>query len=52
MTTRLSLSGEDRARRVLAAGVPADMHDGEIEVSLYDQIWQAGTVLSLYCCVQ
>lgn len=38
------LSGED-ARRVLAAGVPADMHDGEIEVSLYDQIWQAGVVL-------
>ncbi len=38
------LSGED-ARRVLAAGVPADMHDGEIEVSLYDQIWQAGAIL-------
>lgn len=38
------LSGED-ACRVLAAGVPADMHDGEIEVSLYDQIWQAGVVL-------
>ncbi len=38
------LSGED-ARRVLAAGVPADMNDGEIEVSLYDQIWQAGAVL-------
>ena len=38
------LSG-DEARRVLAAGVPADMRDGEIEVSLYDQIWQAGTVL-------
>ena len=38
------LSGEE-ARRVLAAGVPADMRDGEIEVSLYDQIWQAGTVL-------
>ena len=41
---KVKLSGED-ARRVLAAGVPADMHDGEIEVSLYDQIWQAGTVL-------
>lgn len=41
---KTKLSGED-ARRVLAAGVPADMHDGEIEVSLYDQIWQAGTVL-------
>lgn len=38
------LSGEE-ARRVLAAGVPADMHNGEIEVSLYDQIWQAGVVL-------
>ena len=38
------LSGE-KARAVLAAGVPADMKDGEIEVSLYDQIWQAGTVL-------
>ncbi len=41
---KTKLSGED-ARRVLAAGVPADMKDGEIEVSLYDQIWQAGTVL-------
>ena len=38
------LSGE-QARAVLAAGVPADMENGEIEVSLYDQIWQAGTVL-------
>lgn len=38
------LSGEE-ARKVLAAGVPATMTDGEIEVSLYDQIWQAGTVL-------
>ena len=27
------------------AGVPADMQNGEIEVSLYDQIWQAGTIL-------
>ena len=41
---KVKLSGEE-ARRVLAAGVPADMHDGEIEVSLYDQIWQAGTIL-------
>ncbi len=41
---KVKLSGEE-ARRVLAAGVPADMKDGEIEVSLYDQIWQAGTVL-------
>ncbi|MBR3029484.1 MAG: glutamine-hydrolyzing GMP synthase [Bacteroidales bacterium] len=41
---KVKLSGEE-ARRVLAAGVPADMKDGEIEVSLYDQIWQAGTIL-------
>ncbi|MDD6472769.1 MAG: glutamine-hydrolyzing GMP synthase [Bacteroidales bacterium] len=42
---KVKLKG-DEARRVLAAGVPADMsEDGEIEVSLYDQIWQAGTVL-------
>lgn len=41
---KMKLSGEE-ARRVLAAGVPADMHDGEIAVSLYDQIWQAGAIL-------
>ena len=41
---KVKLSGEE-ARRVLAAGVPADMKDGTIEVSLYDQIWQAGAVL-------
>ena len=41
---KVKLSGEE-ARRVLAAGVPADMRDGEIEVSLYDQIWQAGAIL-------
>ena len=41
---KVLLSGEE-ARRVLAAGVPADMQNGEIEVSLYDQIWQAGTIL-------
>ena len=41
---KVRLSGED-ARKVLAAGVPAEMQDGEIEVSLYDQIWQAGAVL-------
>ena len=41
---KVRLSGEE-ARRVLAAGVPAQMQDGEIEVSLYDQIWQAGAVL-------
>ncbi len=41
---KVKLKG-DEARRVLAAGVPADMHDGEIAVSLYDQIWQAGAIL-------
>ena len=41
---KTKLSGEE-ARRLLAAGVPADMKDGEIEVSLYDQIWQAGAIL-------
>ncbi len=41
---KVRLSGED-ARKVLAAGVPAEMQDGEIEVSLYDQIWQAGAIL-------
>ena len=41
---KVKLSGEE-ARRVLAAGVPAQMQEGEIEVSLYDQIWQAGAIL-------
>ncbi|MCF0203521.1 MAG: glutamine-hydrolyzing GMP synthase, partial [Bacteroidaceae bacterium] len=41
---KVKLSGEE-ARRVLAAGVPADMQNGEIEVSLYDQVWQAGAIL-------
>ena len=50
---KVRLSGEE-ARRVLAAGVPVKMMapspseraGGEaIEVSLYDQIWQAGVVL-------
>ena len=41
---KVRLSGEE-ARKVLAAGVPAQMDDGEIEVSLYDQIWQAGAIL-------
>ncbi|MCQ2268433.1 MAG: glutamine-hydrolyzing GMP synthase [Bacteroidaceae bacterium] len=41
---KVKLKGEE-ARSVLAAGVPADMKDGEIEVSLYDQIWQAGAIL-------
>ena len=36
----------DQARRVLAAGVPAGApRHGEIEVSLYDQVWQAGVIL-------
>ena len=46
---KVKLSGEE-ARRVLAAGVPANMQNGEIEVSLYDQIWQAGTVLLSEVC--
>lgn len=41
---KVKLSGEE-ARRVLAAGVPANLTNGEIEVSLYDQIWQAGAIL-------
>jgi len=41
---KVRLSGEE-ARKVLAAGVPAQMQDGEIEVSLYDQVWQAGAIL-------
>ena len=41
---KVRLSG-DEARRVLAAGHHAEMHDGQIEVSLYDQIWQAGAIL-------
>ena len=41
---KVRLSGAE-ARRVLAAGIPATMKDGEIDVSLYDQIWQAGTIL-------
>ena len=46
---KVKLSGEE-ARRVLAAGVPTITHHPspithEIEVSLYDQIWQAGAIL-------
>ncbi|MBP3211628.1 MAG: glutamine-hydrolyzing GMP synthase [Prevotella sp.] len=41
---KVRLTGEE-ARKVLAAGVPAAMQDGEVEVSLYDQIWQAGAIL-------
>ena len=49
---KLKLTGEE-ARRVLAAGVPATLlndqttnsPNDQIEVSLYDQIWQAGVIL-------
>lgn len=41
---KVRLNGEE-ACRVLSAGVPAQMTDGEIEVSLYGQIWQAGVIL-------
>ena len=49
---KVRLSGEE-ARAVLAAGIPrqvgmqapTNMENGEIEVSLYDQIWQAGAIL-------
>ena len=49
---KVRLSGEE-ARAVLAAGIPrqvgmqapTNMDNGEIEVSLYDQIWQAGAIL-------
>ncbi|MBR2193326.1 MAG: glutamine-hydrolyzing GMP synthase [Bacteroidaceae bacterium] len=36
----------EQAKRVLAAGSPLHYTDnGEVEVSLYDQIWQAGVIL-------
>ena len=36
----------EQAQRVLAAGSPLHYTDnGEVEVSLYDQIWQAGVIL-------
>ncbi len=41
---KVTLTGEE-ARRALAAGIPANLQDGELEVSLYDQIWQAGAIL-------
>ena len=49
---KVKLSGEE-ARRVLAAGVPVNSSTrqlvnsstDEVEVSLYDQIWQACTIL-------
>ncbi|MBO7109911.1 MAG: glutamine-hydrolyzing GMP synthase [Prevotella sp.] len=41
---KTKLSGEE-ARRVLAAGAPAEMANGELEISLYDQVWQAGAIL-------
>ena len=41
---KTKLSGEE-ARRTLAAGAPAEMANGELEISLYDQVWQAGAIL-------
>ena len=41
---KTKLSGEE-ARRALAAGAPAEMANDELEVSLYDQVWQAGAIL-------
>ena len=47
---KVRLSGEE-ARRELAAGVPtlnsqlSTLNSNEVEVSLYDQIWQAGVIL-------
>jgi len=47
---KVKLSGEE-ARRVLQAGVPtvncqlSTLNSNEVEVSLYDQIWQAGVIL-------
>ncbi len=47
---KVKLSGEE-ARRVLQAGVPtlnsqlSTFNSNEVEVSLYDQIWQAGVIL-------
>ena len=42
---KVKLSGEE-ARRVLQAGVPTvNSNSNEVEVSLYDQIWQAGVIL-------
>ena len=47
---KVKLSGEE-ARRVLQAGVPtvncqlSTVNSDEVEVSLYDQIWQAGVIL-------
>lgn len=41
---KVLVTGEE-ARKVLAAGVPANFSDGKMEVSLYDQIWQAGVIL-------
>ena len=47
---KVRLSGEE-ARRVLQAGVPtvncqlSTVNSNEVEISLYDQIWQAGVIL-------
>lgn len=36
----------EKARRVLAAGAPLEYtSDGQVAVSLYDQVWQAGVIL-------
>ena len=41
---KTKLSGE-QAARALAAGAPAELANGELEISLYDQVWQAGAIL-------
>ena len=41
---KTKLTGE-QAARVLAAGAPAELANGELEISLYDQVWQAGAIL-------
>ncbi len=41
---KTKLTGE-QAARVLAAGAPAELTNGELEISLYDQVWQAGAIL-------
>jgi GMP synthase (glutamine-hydrolysing) len=38
------LTGQ-QAARVLAAGALVELANGEVEVSLYDQVWQAGAIL-------
>ena len=41
---KTKLSGE-QAARALAAGAPTELANGELEISLYDQVWQAGAIL-------